>query len=627
IDAVPGFTDNSASGNGGSYMNVTNPNVQGTALTIEAQDCLNGALVFPAHCAIASGKSLTLKERVVVKVRGGYWLNVHGSLNLLGTAADPVVITSYHDDDWAGDTNNNGASSGSPGQWCGIILEGGSGPNALDHAVVRYAGYAGWDPVRVHGAAVGLTLTDTILERSSTDGLELGGNPCYPVVTNCQFLNNAGRAVEGLCIDSAPGFADNAASGNGGNYMNVIVPSPAADVTVEARNCLNGVLVFPTHCTVQSGRSLTLDEGITIKVTGGYYIWLYGALNVAGTPRNPVVFTSTHDDAYAGDTNNNGAATAGSPGQWCGLVYSATTATSTVENLLVRFAGYAGYAGFDSGSALLDARRVRVEYANNRGFSATNLLHGEDWVAYACGTTGVELKGGSFALRRVTAAGNSGAGIAKNGAWIGTLSSAISWGNAGGNYSGITQGHLYYSNGSATLAGLDGNINQDPLFLDLAGGNLALAYGTPCADAGDPADHAFSTQGMDLVSRELDGDLDGIVEIDMGAYEYTNVRLAVTGTFTPGGTMTFTSTGKPGLASFMLLAMAEGDFDLYPYGTIYLDLLGPWTFLGWAQTESQITLPVPLGLPVPLPVSFQQLAVNGAGGPGNFSNPVSIVVQ
>ncbi len=563
----------------------------------------------------------------MVKVSGGYWIDVLGSISLLGTAADPVVVTCYADDDWAGDTNNNGLSSGVPGQWCGIILEGGSGPNVLDHAIVRYAGYGGWDPVTVYGANAGLTMTESVVEWSSQDGLDLRGYLSYPAVTDCQFNNNSGIAVQGAVIDSVPGFSDNTASGNGGNYIRVANPDPAGDVVIEKRNCLNDVLVFPTHCTVASGRSLTLNEGIVVKVNGGYYLWVYGALNVAGTPQNPVVVTSIHDDAYAGDTNNNGSATTGAPGQWCGFIYDAAAEVSTVENLLVRFAGYFGYPAFDSRKATLDARCVRVERINQRGFSVTDLLYGEDWVAYACSTTGVELKGGSFALKRVTAAGNGGAGIAKNGAWTGTLSSAISWGNTGANYSGIAQGQLYYSDGSATLAGLDGNINQDPLFLDQAGGNLGLAYGSPCVDTGDPADHAFGTQGMDLVSRELDGDLDGVLEIDMGAYEYTNVRLAVTGTLTPGGTITFTSTGKPGLLCFMFLAEAEGDFDLYPYGTIYLDLLGTWTFLSWAPTESQITFPLPPYLPVPLPVSFQQVGLSGAGGPGNFSNPVSIVIQ
>ncbi len=625
IDSVPGFSDNAAAGNGGNYLRVPDPSQAAAAVSIEARNCLNGALVFGTHCGIAAGKSLTLKEGVVVKMQGGYYFDVFGALALLGSAANPVVLTSYTDDTAAGDTNNNGPSSGSPGQWCGIVLKSNSGPSTLDHAEVRYAGSGGWDAVTFDGWGIGLAMSDTLVEQSAADGIDLRGNLNYPAVTHCQLTDNAGKAVAGLCIDTVSGFSDNSASGNGGSYMHVVNPAPAGNVVIEASNCLNGALVFATHCTVPSGTSLTLNEGVVVKMAGGYYLYVQGALNTAGTPRHPVVFTSLQDDAYAGDTNNNGASS-GSPGQWCGFIYDAVAALSTVENLLIRFAGSSSYAGLESRKPTLDARRVRVESGASRGFQVSDLLYGEDWAAYAC-QVGIELKGGSFALKRVTAAGNSGTGIYKNGAWTGTLSSAISWGNTGANYSGIAQGQLYYSDGSAALAGLDGNINQDPLFLNLAAGDLRLAYGSPCVDTGDPADHAFSTQGMDLVSRDLDGDLDGLIEIDMGAYEYTNVRLAVTGTLTPGGTITFTSTGKPGLASYMFLAMAEGDFDFFPYGTIYLNLLGPWTFMGWAPTESLITLPVPLGLPVPLPVSFQQLALTGGGGAGNLSNPASIVIQ
>ncbi|MBI4882275.1 MAG: hypothetical protein HY812_21835, partial [Planctomycetes bacterium] len=189
------------------------------------------------HIAVQAGKTLTVQAGAVLKFTGGYWLDIYGQLLVQGASGSEVIFTSYPDDSAGGDTNGNGPSSGSPGQWCGIFLEAASGPNLFDHARVRYAGYAGYDAVRIHGAGVALTMTDSVLEMSSADGLDLLNHLNYPTVSNCQFNNNAGRAVEGLCIDAVPGFTDNSASGNGCSYMNVTNPNvQGTALTIEAQN-------------------------------------------------------------------------------------------------------------------------------------------------------------------------------------------------------------------------------------------------------------------------------------------------------------------------------------------------------------------------------------------------------
>jgi hypothetical protein len=75
-----------------------------------------------------------------------------GSLNLLGTAAEPIVVTSIKDDTVAGDTNGDGdASQPQSGDWYGLYVTGSA---LLQHVEVRYAG-------RLHatsGAAAGAAL-------------------------------------------------------------------------------------------------------------------------------------------------------------------------------------------------------------------------------------------------------------------------------------------------------------------------------------------------------------------------------------------------------------------------------------------------------------------------------------
>jgi len=66
-----------------------------------------------------------------------------------------------------------------------------------------------------------------------------------------------------------------------------------------------------------------------------------------------------------------------------------------------------------------------------------------------------------------------------------------------------------------------GNINADPCFVDAAGGNLRLSSGSPCIDKGSNAGVPPGiTTDLDGNPRVLDGDSNGTVIVDMGAYEY-----------------------------------------------------------------------------------------------------------
>ncbi len=73
-----------------------------------------------------------------------------------------------------------------------------------------------------------------------------------------------------------------------------------------------------------------------------------------------------------------------------------------------------------------------------------------------------------------------------------------------------------------------GNINADPLFIGTGDHPYALSDGSPCIDAGWPADWLITPQ-WDLLGHEriLDGDENGSPVIDMGAYEFVNTASAL----------------------------------------------------------------------------------------------------
>ena len=111
----------------------------------------------------------------------------------------------------------------------------------------------------------------------------------------------------------------------------------------------------------------------------------------------------------------------------------------------------------------------------------------------------------------------------------------------------------------------------------------------------------------------------------MGAYEFDNVRLDITGTFTPGGSMTFDVQGTAGLNALLFVGTAESAVDLYPIGALYLDFGQTWISFAWPAVPSNLTVPIP-SLP-PLDLVIQVVGFQPSPLVGNSSNPVSVSIQ
>jgi hypothetical protein len=80
---------------------------------------------------VVNGATLTVRAGTTLRVAPEIGLRVQqGRIHVEGTALDPVVFTSYFEND-LGDTP-------SPGDWSGITLEPGASGSVLRHAVVRY---------------------------------------------------------------------------------------------------------------------------------------------------------------------------------------------------------------------------------------------------------------------------------------------------------------------------------------------------------------------------------------------------------------------------------------------------------------------------------------------------------
>jgi hypothetical protein len=620
IDAVPGFTNCTATGNpGGNFLRVDVPIVNGST-SIVASNCVGGALVYNTNLAVSAGSTLTLGPGVVLKPISAQVIAVDGTLVVQGTAAAPVVLTSIHDDGAGGDTNGNGNAS-APGadQWYGVVFNGGSDASVLEHLEVRCTGAGFYAAIALDDADV--TLRDTELRLNNWGGISLDAES-RPTVERCRFTDVRNRpAIYGGTLESVPGFRDNRASAcPGGNFHRVDDPRCDEPVTIEAANCLNGALVYGANLRVLPAGILRLLSGVVLKPTSGHAIFVDGQLDVSG----PVTCTSFADDEFGGDTNNDGPST-GSPGQWFGVAFLAGS-RGNVDQLLVRFTGAGFFPGLSSESAQVALRRCRVERGNWGGFALSAAGAAEDLVAWSNGSFGIRLLGGSFALRRCTASGNGGVGIERQPGFTGTVASTISYANSGAGFSGFSAGQIRYSNGSGISGGV-GNQNVDPLFALPAQGDLRVSPYSTCVDAGDPADLGT---GLDALGfpRHLDGDLDAAIRVDMGAYEHDNLLFAVFGDPSPGETVTLFSAALPSIHTVVLILGVGPSLELplFNYGPLFPNLFGPYVMLNWAPNLS-VPIQIPLEVFTPVQISVQSVGFAGAFDRGNTSNPSFLLID
>jgi hypothetical protein len=101
----------------------------------------------------------------------------------------------------------------------------------------------------------------------------------------------------------------------------------------------------------------------------------------------------------------------------------------------------------------------------------------------------------------------------------------VIWGNSAPNGSNLYSGTFMYSCTLPIQTGT-GNIGSNPVFVADGVGDYRLAAGSPCIDRG--TNQAWMTGARDLAGqvRVVDGNADGVVRVDMGAYEYQAASLA-----------------------------------------------------------------------------------------------------
>jgi hypothetical protein len=233
---------------------------------------------------------------------------------------------------------------------------------------------------------------------------------------------------------------------------------------------------------------------------------------------------------------------------------------------------------------------------------------------------------GPFLVRGSTIAGNQGGGIAASHGPL-TIQDSILWANAGTPlfFSGTTPPAVSWSTIEGGWPGT-GNLASDPLFVDLGSGDLHLRSDSPCVDSTDPR---VAPSGTDLVGapRFLDGDLDGCMIRDRGAYEFAHVELAVAGQLAAGGSITLAAQGPPGGIAALFFAARSGEHWLPPYGALLFDPAGGALLLESAALPFARSLCVPLETPPWLEGYLQLVALDPGSNRAECSNAVALTTR
>lgn len=227
-----------------------------------------------ADVRVPQGATLTIQPGAIIQVNpfAGIDLAVEGKLDARGTAAAPILFTSVRDDTGFDgilgtaddlDTNNDGLTSGSNGDWNSIQFSATSTGNVLDQVEVRFGG-AG-SSASVVTLTSGLSLTNSVIRNSSTAGLRIANSS--PTLTNNVFTNNGSSAVS-MDIASNPAISGVTVSNNGWNGLTVdggTLPGNRQWDDPDMVYRVGGDVTVPTGRTL---RTLTIGAGQVVKMAG-----------------------------------------------------------------------------------------------------------------------------------------------------------------------------------------------------------------------------------------------------------------------------------------------------------------------------------------------------------------------
>ncbi len=156
-------------------------------------------IIISEYTWLKAGAKLTIEPGVIIKFKSGssIYLVSSGEILAQGTSAEPIIFTSFKDDERAGDSNNDGAASlPLPGDWMPLYLSSNSS-TTIAHAVFNYGGSGNQGAIVVSRGK--LTVNNSVIAKNNGGIANTQGQVA---VSNSSIFNNLIPFIGGVKVDS-----------------------------------------------------------------------------------------------------------------------------------------------------------------------------------------------------------------------------------------------------------------------------------------------------------------------------------------------------------------------------------------------------------------------------------------
>ncbi len=297
---------------------------------------------------VNAGALLNVESKNILKFISSTGLYISGALIADGddAANEYVYFTSYRDDNWGGDSNNDGTATVPASQdWKGVVFNNESvdATCLLDRTKFRFAGAGSVGAVSTYNASPTINACDVSI---SYFGFYFDGDS-NPVFSN-NLVGSSQMTPIAMSIDADPLFFNTnifSFSDNQYDAVGILSGTLVTNATLPVRDVIgvpNITYLLLGNITVPQTLSLTIAPSVVIK---SYYythrIIVKGLFTADADATSKIVFTSAKDDTRGNplDTNKDGTQTVPAVNDWSGIVFESTSNTASIMDFnIIKYA-------------------------------------------------------------------------------------------------------------------------------------------------------------------------------------------------------------------------------------------------------------------------------------------------
>ena len=304
---------------------------------------LNIPYYFPSWMTVNTGGRLIIGSNNILKFQNWAGLDVNGSMSAEAISGEFIYFTSIRDDNWGGDTNNDGtATAPAQSDWVGIRFQDPSIDAAclMRRCKVRYAGAGSVGGISMFNASPTIDLCD-LSNNYYGVYMQYASNPVFSNNT----IGSSYWTPIAMSFEANPTMPNNVLSFSDNRYdaIGLIGGTLTANSVVKKRSVTtvqNITYLMLDQIIVPAGMTMTINKGIVIKsYSNSHRIIVNGTLNATATADSMITFTSSKDDNFGnpGDSNKDGTITSPAIGDWGGIIFNPAS-TGTLNYCRIKYA-------------------------------------------------------------------------------------------------------------------------------------------------------------------------------------------------------------------------------------------------------------------------------------------------